>query len=122
MIICDYCGKEILEDQPYVNLVTENSENPLSVPRLFFHRDCIDSFIKMLPKARRVKDIEAEKKRWIDDIDYWRDIMWDIGLTGSEWHKGAASAFNTALGIVKDGHVMRPAPPEYRKLRKYGEH
>lgn len=29
--------------------------------------------------------------------------MWDIGCGGSEWHKGAASAFNTALGIVKDG-------------------
>ena len=121
MIVCDFCRKEILESQSFIELPTQSAED-LPVSRLVFHRDCIDTFIKCIPKAQRVLDIEAKAKKWIEDIDYWRDIMWDIGLTGSEWHKGAASAFNTALGIIKDGHLMRPAPPEDRKLRKYGEH
>lgn len=121
MIICDFCRKEILESQSFIELPTHSSVE-LPVSYIFIHRDCFDSFVAHIPKAKRVMEIEAKAKRWIEDIDYWRDIMWDIALTGSEWHKGAASAFNTALGIVKDGHVMRPSPPEYRKLRRYGEH
>lgn len=121
MIICDFCRKEILENETFVNLYTQNTDVALPVTAIYLHRECVDYVIKHIPKAKRVMEIEAKAKKWIEDIDYWRDIMWDIGCGGSEWHKGAASAFNTALGIVKDGHVMRPAPPEYRKLRKYGE-
>lgn len=62
MIICDFCKKEILENETFVNLYTQNTDIALSVTAIYLHRECVDYVIEHIPKARRVIEIEAKAK------------------------------------------------------------